>query len=360
MNLFAFPDKKALLDPARTSMANKSEESVEEASEKSEPEPESSMPHSLSVEKSESEADSAAVPAIEQKASNNEEHEEKIVPDVHPSPKDKTNSAPLEGTKANASESFEDEVDSQSVPVALFESKIEQSEPKIEQSESKDEHVERLDSSNSLQLNESSETAYSEDSGSIGARPSIHMDEDENIIPKPHELHNDIQQAELADEHKTQDEETVDEISPVQADDAPIDSQTVSVLEAPGSTSPTSDKTGGAEENSGSPVSVELSSSEVSEVVPEMLSHGSDAVSGSLEVSRHGSDQDSNLKEYPSLESNMSNSPDYMIELEKVKKEMKMMETALQGAARQAQVYKYGIQLGHYFLGSSPSCLVHH
>jgi hypothetical protein len=45
------------------------------------------------------------------------------------------------------------------------------------------------------------------------------------------------------------------------------------------------------------------------------------------------------------LRSNISDSIDSTLELEKVKTEMKMMETALQGAARQAQVLPCGTDI---------------
>lgn len=318
-------DKIGLLDPVRAFMGNKSEESTDETLEN--PEPEFSKPHSPSDEKTEVETDSSAVPAIEQTASNDEAHEEKIMPDVHPDPEEGTNIASAEGTQTNASESSEDEVDSQSVPIEL-------SKPNVE-------HAERSDSSNRLQQKESSETVFSEDSGSPEAKSSIHVDEADSNITVPHELHNVIHQGEITDAQKIQEKETIEKVSRIQAEDAAIDGQTVSGVEPPGSNSPTSDETEGAEENSKSPLPVEQPSNEVSEVVPETLSCEGDATSRSVEVNQHGSDHETNIKERTSLGSNLFDSPDSMIELEKVKKEMKMMETALQGAARQAQVFKY-------------------
>ncbi|KAL3632975.1 hypothetical protein CASFOL_025959 [Castilleja foliolosa] len=75
----------------------------------------------------------------------------------------------------------------------------------------------------------------------------------------------------------------------------------------------------------------------VSETVSDLATHEDDTIAEPIELKMHKSD-DINVKEkHISPTKNSDVVVDTVIELEKVKKEMKMMETALQGAARQAQ-----------------------
>lgn len=67
-------------------------------------------------------------------------------------------------------------------------------------------------------------------------------------------------------------------------------------------------------------------------VMPE-----TELVNRSVEAIQQGNDHETGLKERLSSGSNSSDVVGSVVELEKLKKEMKMMETALQGAARQAQ-----------------------
>ncbi|KAL3366441.1 hypothetical protein AABB24_011227 [Solanum stoloniferum] len=60
-------------------------------------------------------------------------------------------------------------------------------------------------------------------------------------------------------------------------------------------------------------------------------------VSRPVEATQRGNDHETGVKERLSSGSNSSDVTNSVVELEKLKKEMKMMETALQGAARQAQ-----------------------
>lgn len=60
-------------------------------------------------------------------------------------------------------------------------------------------------------------------------------------------------------------------------------------------------------------------------------------VSRPVEATQRGNDYETGVKERLSSGSNSSDVTNSVVELEKLKKEMKMMETALQGAARQAQ-----------------------
>lgn len=70
--------------------------------------------------------------------------------------------------------------------------------------------------------------------------------------------------------------------------------------------------------------------------------HENESVSRPVGATQRGNDHETDVKEQRlSSGSNSSDVTDTLVELEKLKKEMKMMETALQGAARQAQVCAY-------------------
>ncbi|KAL3631905.1 hypothetical protein CASFOL_024889 [Castilleja foliolosa] len=76
---------------------------------------------------------------------------------------------------------------------------------------------------------------------------------------------------------------------------------------------------------------------EVSGEVSDLATHQDDMIAEPIELNVHKSD-DSNVKEkHLSATRNSDVNVDTVTELEKMKKEMKMMETAIQGAARQAQ-----------------------
>ncbi|XP_057790644.1 golgin candidate 5 isoform X2 [Salvia miltiorrhiza] len=75
---------------------------------------------------------------------------------------------------------------------------------------------------------------------------------------------------------------------------------------------------------------------EASKAASDLATPLNDAVSDSVELKQH-LEKDTNVKERMSSASNSSNIADSVAEHEKVMKEMKMMEAALHGAARQAQ-----------------------
>ncbi|KAA8540398.1 hypothetical protein F0562_024683 [Nyssa sinensis] len=136
-----------------------------------------------------------------------------------------------------------------------------------------------------------------------------------------------------------QEEEVVEKVSPFQAEGGISDRQAEIGTELPGSNSATSEETENAEEHSTYHLPDVQHSDEASERVSELVSHDVDAIVGAVEVNQQPSDYETDIKEQRlSSGSNASNIADSVVELEKVKREMKMMETALQGAARQAQV----------------------
>ncbi|KAL0429845.1 UNVERIFIED_CONTAM: Golgin candidate 5 [Sesamum radiatum] len=99
------------------------------------------------------------------------------------------------------------------------------------------------------------------------------------------------------------------------------------------------DETADAEDNSTDKLPIlQHNEMEASKEASDLVMPLSDTAPMSIELKQH-LDKDANVKEQRlSTGSNSSDIVDSVAELEKVKKEMKMMETALHGAARQAQI----------------------
>ncbi|KAK4395236.1 Golgin candidate 5 [Sesamum angolense] len=98
-----------------------------------------------------------------------------------------------------------------------------------------------------------------------------------------------------------------------------------------------SHKTGDAEDNSRENLpTLHTNDTEASEAVSDLVAHQDSTIAESVQLKQHP-DDDSDAKESLSATRNSSDVTDSVAELERVKKEMKMLETALQGAARQAQ-----------------------
>lgn len=297
----------------------KSEES------KKEPEQYAESPKTQSTtdEKEEIETDSSAVPASKQTSTTKEVDEEIIKPYIHQDQGEGTDTTASEGTEINASDSgtAEADVDSQSAPVGMPEANAE--------------HLEESDSLNRPQK-ESSETVSSENSESKEVKPSSSVDGAESPVSGLHEINNIINQAEIADEHKTQEEDVENGYS-VKDEETPVGTPAGSVPEPQGSDPTASDESKSAEDISNSPLPHAQPSVDASDKVPEMVSHEHDASARTFESNQHGSDNGSNKG--PSSGSDSTDAHVFRAELEKVKKDMQMMETALQGAARQAQVF---------------------
>ncbi|KAK1358316.1 Golgin candidate 5 [Heracleum sosnowskyi] len=296
---------------------SKSEESKKEPEQYAE----SPKPQSTTDEKEEIETDSSAVPASEQTSTTKEVDEEVIKSYIHPDQEEGTHTTTSEETEINASDSgnAEADVDSQLAPVGM--------------SEANAENLEESDSSNRLQK-EGSETVSFENSESEEAKPSSSVDGAESAISDSHEMNNIIYQAEVAEEHKTQ-EEDVENVYPVKDEETPVGTPAGSRLERQGSDPPASNESKSAEDISNSPLPHAQPSVDPSEKVPEIISHEHDESSRTFESNQHGDDHES--KKGPSSGSDSTDAQVFRAELEKVKKDMQMMETALQGAARQAQ-----------------------
>ncbi|KAL9387804.1 hypothetical protein Peur_020928 [Populus x canadensis] len=178
--------------------------------------------------------------------------------------------------------------------------------------------------------------------------PSILHDESHNVSHTP----------DSTDEQETQAEETVERSSTIQAEASnELQPDALNDVQAQASTDilaeASSDTRAGAvlDSSSSQPVSAEVSEmvhefslsdasplDEASEIVSGLVSQADDVHNQTVGGDNRVNDGEIDIKDqHLSLRSNISDSIDSTLELEKVKTEMKMMETALQGAARQAQ-----------------------
>ncbi|KAJ9190210.1 hypothetical protein P3X46_001436 [Hevea brasiliensis] len=201
--------------------------------------------------------------------------------------------------------------------------------------------VTTVDSVDTLQK-EILEVGPAENSESLDVKTGfVQVDRDEDDTVVLDESYTVFDRHESKDEHKMQKEEVIKKGSSVLAE-IPNDAQ----IETSSDT-----QAGVAVSQSGSPVSAEetqiareisfptaVPSDEVPDMVPERVSDENDVNVKTVGEVRQVNDGEIDTKEQRlSSASNVSDSLDSVVELEKVRMEMKMMETALQGAARQAQ-----------------------
>ncbi|XP_059641956.1 golgin candidate 5 [Cornus florida] len=338
-------DRKTLFEPVMAFMGPKGEENTVESIEI----PESSKPPSFAEEKEGTETDRLANYALEQnkpaeeasvdtkkahalpdsaEGTNDalaEEKNDALAEEKNDALAEGTNDALAEGTTTVSADTAEAKFDPQQVPVEL-------SEPNAE-------HVEESGSLDHIQQKESSEVGSSENLVSVEAKSgTAEVDKVEVGVLVPQESHNVVDLRESTDEQKMQEEEIAEEVSPVHTEVSPRDSQAEIGTELPDSSSSPSKEAESAEEHSKGDSLNAQRSDEASEMVSEPISHENDAMVKAIEVNQQSSDYETDTKEQRlSSGSNASDISDSMVELEKVKREMKMMETALQGAARQAQ-----------------------
>ncbi|KAG8643417.1 golgin candidate 5 isoform X2 [Manihot esculenta] len=203
--------------------------------------------------------------------------------------------------------------------------------------------VQTLDSVGNSQEKQILEMGPAESSESVEVKTgSVQVDQDEDDTVMHDESYTVVDRNESKDEHKMQMEEVVKEGSPVLAEISnDAQSEASSDTQAEVAINP-----------SGFPVTAEETqmASEVSFPTAVLSDEASETVSDESDVNvktvgdvRQVNDGEIDAKEQRlsserlSSASNVSDSLDSLVELEKVKMEMKMMETALQGAARQAQ-----------------------
>jgi hypothetical protein len=329
-------DRKALFDPVMALMGQKSEESAGESSamqessqhlptvEKSSGDP-GSPQHKSKVEEKEGtepETDRSLHSAAEKATAENENEVRKADKDAeHPETAGETNNVILYPDKAESELTL--------MPVI--------------QPEPSGQDVETLESVGKLQEKEISEVGHTENSELVQAKSGvIEVDEVESSMIVPHKSHNVVDMSESMDEQKTQVENTDKQKS--QAEEL---SETIGLVQTEASStepsglhSASTEETDSTDESSNYPLPTALPSDEASAMVSDLVSPENHAIDKAVEVDQQVNDNETDIKEQqlsPGL--NVSDSSDSMLELEKVKREMKMMETALQGAARQAQVF---------------------
>ncbi|XP_057505132.1 golgin candidate 5-like [Actinidia eriantha] len=333
-------DKKTLFEPVMAFMGHKGGESTVESIEKPE-----SLKLASSVEENErGETDRSTNFVTEQTRHAEEANEENYsVPmdaaeGTNNAIAERINAVMTDRDKSESADPGKSEFDSQPIPVDLSESNVE--------------CVEEPDSLNHLNQKETSAMGPFENSESVEAKPGTNeADQFEGIVPI--ESQTVVNLHENVNEQKTEEEEIVENCSPIQSEDAVIGSQARIGVELPGSFSAASKETesqkGHISDNLPATLPPEEAAATVSESVPrdsdtivgvvsESVPREGNTIVGAVDLNQQAIDYEPEIK-YQCVNSGSSSSDiaDSVVELEKLKREMKMMETALQGAARQAQ-----------------------
>ncbi|KAH7565247.1 hypothetical protein JRO89_XS09G0172200 [Xanthoceras sorbifolium] len=326
-------DRKALFDPVMAFMGHKNEESDTESEEK----PESLLQPPKAEEKGQVETESLPQSGAEQTTAKEEKEACKTEEDEdvkHPQTAERVDAVISDHGKA--------ESESPTVPTEARESTIK--------------NVESSDSIDNLQQKEILDVSPSEDKESVEAKSEPGEVDRVETVP-PHESHNVVDTRESRGQEKK--EESKDE-EKIQAEEIveKIQAEILSIIQAEVNTEPAESDSVSAEVNEGAReiiLSGALPPNEPSETVSASASPENNAKVKAVEVDQQANDSaTANKEQRLSSEANVSDSPHSVHELEKLKIEMKMMETALQGAARQAQVlndatilfkYKLALQL---------------
>ncbi|XP_048328426.2 golgin candidate 5 isoform X2 [Ziziphus jujuba] len=335
-------DRKALFDPVMAFMGHKNEESNVESSQTPE-----SLEQSPETEKSSGKHESPQHPSkIEDKEGNEqvvaeEENEGVSVEKIDKLPET------AEATDALTSDPDKAESVSPLVPVEL-------------PSESPIKNLESSDSIDNLEKRDISEVERLSNLEPVQVESKdVEVDQVEGPIVVPDDSHNDSvhetiyeqkTQVESTDEEKTQADETLERASPVQAETSTYrntaetteaaDLHSIATEEVDGvgeySKSHLEDDSTGESSKTQTPSALPLD--EASDKVSETVADENDEIVKAIEVDPYVHDDETDIKEQGlSSGTNASDTSDSIRELEKVKKEMKMMESALLGAARQAQ-----------------------
>ncbi|CAI9779974.1 unnamed protein product [Fraxinus pennsylvanica] len=333
-------DRKSPFDPIMGFMGNKDEDNTVESLEQSssskpaspfkEEESSSSKPASPAkkeessvskplssvMEKEDIDNDSSANITTDKNPPADEPNEETKKVDVLPEPAEESKDISGKQKDAAAEEISEGDADSQPVPVKLSEQNVEL----VEQTEPVKNFQEKI-----LE-EELHKTLELVEPDSASPMSQIEVTAAASAINEVSDL------VESTDEHKSQ-EEDVKEISTVQDLNVLTDDQ-AEKGEPAGSDSPISDEVRIPKDYSES----SLPAMQHEDAKPSVEVHENDAVSKSVEVEQQITIEN-DVKEQQCLSSgsNSSDVEESAAELEKLKKDMKMMEIALQGAARQAQ-----------------------
>ncbi|GFP81860.1 golgin candidate 5 [Phtheirospermum japonicum] len=299
-------ERKALFEPIMGFMGQKGEESTNN----NEPSEKSDSSNSTSLVKAERIAnDSSCHNASEQISSQENESGEVKKADV-----EKRATEEIQDKSQEPKDKAE--VVSPSIPVEVSEEKTVQTV----QTESPTNLQDEEKSGTLLEVVQPESTSHMDH---VEVKDSTSAIDDANGLP------------ESMNEQKSEEEKEVKKDFTAQAPDAsPNSSDDSSDSSAPGFPH----DIGEAEHNSRDNLStLQDNHMEVSGAVSDLAPHQDDTIAEPIELKVHTSD-DSDVKEkHFSATRNSDDIVDTVAELENVKKEMKMMETALQGAARQAQ-----------------------
>ncbi|KAL6996462.1 Golgin candidate 5 [Sarracenia purpurea var. burkii] len=315
-------------------MGQKGGESIVESVEK----PESLQPASSVGEKEGAETDSSKDFATELTRPAEEGNEESsVLTDTA----EGTNSAIVSGRNAilidpGKSESADTGKSESADPGKSESGKPEKSESD-ELSQSNIEHA-HPDSLDHLNQAETSVVGPSEDPEFLEAKPGTNeADHVEGSALGSPESQNVINLHEI-NEQRAQEEEIVEHISSVQFEDAVNSSQDRIGVDLPDSVSLTPKETKSPKGHFSDNSHDMQPPDEAAKTVSESAYQENDTDVRAVDLNQQVIDYESEIKEQRvSSESSVSDIPDSVAELEKLKREMKMMETALQGAARQAQ-----------------------
>ncbi|XVF74566.1 hypothetical protein PTKIN_Ptkin13bG0120000 [Pterospermum kingtungense] len=308
-------DRKALFDPVMSFMGQKSEESVLESSGKSPQTP-------PEVEEKEEAKTDRSIDSLEKTTVE----EDKQAVELE---KDNEHSKAVERADTAISDSGKAKSESES--------------ESAEASESTFQNVESADFPDNEQQKECSDVVpSSEDSDSEEAKlDTAEVDQVQDAEPVPVESMDAVGIHEIKDKQKAQTGEILEKDCPVKSGES-SDSLADADAGGPDVLVPSSSHSVSTEENNSArefSLPTVLPSNEAQGAVPESVFIENDANNKKIEVDQKTNDGETDAKEDQRLSSatTMSDSADSVHELEKVKMEMKMMESALQGAARQAQ-----------------------
>ncbi|MBA0748977.1 hypothetical protein Gogos_002947, partial [Gossypium gossypioides] len=297
-------ERKPLFDPVLAFMGQKSEESAAESSEKLE----SSHAPPEVEEKEKAETDRSVHSHVKTTVEEDKQADELEKDNEHLETVNREDTATLDPCKA------ESESESETVSA--------------EPSESVSMNVESSDSPDNEQQKESSDVVPSAGSDSMEAKlDTAEVSPVEVAGPVPAESSTAVDMHEI-NEQKTQMKEILEKGSPIKSEES-SDSQ--------------ADAGNGLDEptpsSSNSVVAEETKSAQALLSPTEPVFLENDESAKTVEVDRQINDGEADAKEELRLSSAaaISDSADTIHELEKVKMELKMMESALQGAARQAQ-----------------------
>ncbi|VFQ92934.1 unnamed protein product [Cuscuta campestris] len=221
----------------------------------------------------------------------------------------------------------------QNIASALVERQDEPDLP-AEVFESKPEHAEEGESSKSPKK-EASNAEYIGNLAELESISATIASQDELRTITFHPSNDVVNSQENTNETDEQKEKNKEEVSPVDfqyESTRHFESGRHSV-----SDSAESNKTGPSEEHYETNFPVVQHDEEASEMVSDSSSHTNNVIAQAVEVNQRAIDNVVGLTEQLSSGTNLTDASNMVAELEKVKREMKMMESALLGAARQAQ-----------------------